>query len=98
MHITKQIKQYIIDQMDHYIADVHIDIEENLNDGYYSAAGVLRDNIAIAQTALNNFKQDSNWENFHNTISLQSTSSLEECLYYLTSGNREVGLYFNEIC
>ena len=66
--MTKQLKQHIIKQMEQYIADVRVNAQEYLVDGYTDSAEMLNDDAALAQDALNQFKKDSNWKLFYQKI------------------------------
>ena len=98
MRMTNKLKQHIIKQMTQYIIDTCSNAQEYLSDGYTDSAKMLHDDAQYAQTALDQFKQDSNWNNLYHTILYQDTLPREECIYYLLEGGQAVGLTLNRIC
>lgn len=98
MRMTKQLKQHIIKQMTQYIADVCANAAAELADGYTASAKMMAEDAALAQDALDQFKKDSNWNNFYNTIFYQDTLPREECIHYLLKDGQAVGLTLDRIC
>ena len=98
MRMTNKLKQHIIKQMEQYIADVRVNAQEYLVDGYTDSAEMMAEDAALAQDALNQFKKDSNWKLFYHTILYQDTLPREECIYYLLKDGRAVGLTLDRIC